>query len=331
MDGGNRLHPASDLYYLISDDRSAFSPTRFYTARLTIDAHAFADVALQSVVTLLRPGATPYPPFGSGGAADAEAVRFDRVTRSLWWTSEGERKVGRAGGEGRLTDPFIRQASLDGRYLAEVPLDPMFRMSADRRGPRNNRAFEGATLSADARSLWVAMEGPLFQDGPMPTSTNGAWLRFSRYDRTPRGRFGPLAMQFAYPVDPIPAAHALTLAHAINSVTDILAFDADRFLVLERAFALGTGWRIRLFEADARDASDVATIPSLAERTHGFVPMRKRLVLDYGTLGIGIGNLEGLCFGPTLANGHRTLVLVSDDNFNPGQATQFLAFEIMPR
>ena len=165
----------------------------------------------------------------------------------------------------------------------------------------------------------------------MPASTSGAWSRFSRYERTPMGRFGPLAMQLAYPIDPIPAEHALTLAHAINGVAEILAIDADRFLVLERAFALGAGWRIRLFEADASDASDVARIPSLADRAYDFVPIRKRLVLDFNTLGIGIDNLEGLCFGPVLANGHRTLVLVSDDNFNPGQVTQFLAFEIMPR
>ena len=59
--------------------------------------------------------------------------------------------------------------------------------------------------------------------------------------------------------------------------------------------------------------------------------MTKRLLLDFDTLTIGSDNLEGLCFGPTLANGHRTLVLISDDNFNRGQATQFLAFEVIPR
>lgn len=320
--------PATDLYYLISDDRSGFSPTRFYTARLKIDEHGFADVALQTVVTLLRPDAMPYPPTSSGGAADAEAIRFDPVTRSLWWTSEGARRLREHGGG--LSDPFIRQASLDGRYLAEVPLAAMFRVTVAHRGPRDNRAFEGATLSTDARSLWVALEGPLFDDGPAPTRSHGAWSRFSRYDRTPSGRFGPLAKQLAYPIEPVPVENALTLAHATNGVTEILALDAHRFLVLERAFAIGAGWRVRLFEADTTAASDVAGISSLSAREHDFVPIKKRLVLDFGTLGIRIDNLEGLCFGPILPNGHRTLVLVSDDNFNPGQATQILAFEIIP-
>lgn len=322
--------PTSDVYYLISDDRSVFSPTRFYTARLKIDEHGFADVALQTVVTLLRPDGTTYPPRGSEDAADAEAIRFDRITHTLWWTSEGERTLGKRRGGPRLIDPFVRQSSLDGRYLGEVPLDPMFRIDNRDRGPRDNRVFEGATLSVDARSLWVALEGPLIQDGPLPTSVHGAWSRFSRYDRMHSNGFGSLALQLAYPIDPIPAENALTLSYAINGVSELLAFDANRFLVLERAFILGLGWRVRLYEADANGASDIKAIASLVDRAVDFVPMAKRLVLDLNTLGIGIDNLEGLCFGPTLANGHRTLVLVSDDNFNPGQTTQFLTFEIVP-
>ncbi len=322
---------ASDLYYLISDDRSVFSPTRYYTARLKIDQHGFSDAGLQTVVTFLQADGTPYPSLGSGGAADAEAIRFDRLTQTLWWTSEGERTIRKTRGADRLTEPFIRQSSLDGRYIAEVPLDPMFRMTVEPRGPRDNRVFEGATLSVDAQSLWVAMEGPLIQDGSMPATDHGAWSRFSRYDRAPSHGFGPLAMQLAYPIDPIPAGHALMPLRAINGVTEILALDANRFLVLERAFALGAGWHVRLFEADASLANDVKSIASLAAHAGEFTPMRKRLVLDFATLGIVIDNLEGLCFGPTLANGHRTLVLVSDDNFNGGQVTQLLAFEIVPR
>lgn len=323
--------PAADLYYLISDDRSVFSPTRFYTARLAITEHEFADIALQAVVTLSRRDGTPYPPFGSDDAADAEAIRFDRITRTLWWTSEGERRIRTSPSGQRLIDPFIRLSSLHGRHLSEVPLDPMFRMSAEPRGPRDNRAFEGATLSIDARSLWVAMEGPLIQDGAMPDAEHGAWSRFSRYDRTPSNRFGPLAMQLAYPIDPIPAGHAWTLSRAVNGVSEILAIDETHFLVLERAFVLGPAWHVRLFLADASRASDIKAVAALSDRATGFVAMTKRLVLDFDTLGIVVDNLEGLCFGPTLANGHRTLVLVSDDNFNPGQKTQFLAFEIVPR
>lgn len=313
--------PEADLFYLISDDRSDFAPTRFYTARLAIDAMRFGDVALQTVVTLKRPDGTAFPRH----AADAEAIRYDPQSRSLWWTSEGERHD-----PSRLIEPFIRHASLGGDYLDEVPLDPMFHITMEARGPRDNQVFEGATLSVDRRSLWISMEDPLIQDGPLPTMREGAWSRISRYDRTASGGFGRLQQQLAYRIDPIPSAGAWTAKYAQNGISEILAIDTTRMLVLERAFALGAGWRIRLFEADWSSASDVKAIDALVDAT-AFVPLTKRLVLDFGTLHMAIDNLEGLCFGPTLTNGHRTLVFVSDDNFNPGQSTQFLAFEIVPR
>lgn len=317
--------PATELYYLISDDRSEYAPTRFYTARLAIDASGLHDVVLQTVVTLQRPDGSPFPE----RAADAEAIRFDPATRTLWWTSEGERRP-----PSRLTDPFVRHATLDGRDLGEVPLDPMFRITAAPRGPRDNLVFEGATLSPDGRALWVSLEDPLIQDGAMPTMQAGAWSRFSRYARTGQQDFGPLQAQFVYPIDPIPSRGAWTASHAQNGVSEILAIDATHLLVLERALVLGPAWRIRLFEADWSAASDVKSLAALVDdggRPLPFTPMTKHLVLDLDTLGIPIDNLEGLCFGPTLSNGHRTLVLVSDDNFSRAQVTQFVAFEIVPR
>lgn len=317
--------PTTNLYYVISDDRSAYAPTRFYTARLAIDEAGFHDVALQTVVFLQQPDGSFFPP----RATDSEAIRFDPRTRSLWWTSEGERRPPK-----RLTDPFVRHAALDGRALGEVPLDPMFHITADPRGPRNNLVFEGAKLSTDGDALWVSMEGPLLQDGPMPTMTSGAWSRFSRYARDARQGFGPLDAQFVYPIDPIPSRGAWTASHAQNGVSEILALDEMHLLVLERAFALGAGWRIRLFEADWSGASDVRNLAALVDddgRPLPFVPMTKRLVADFDAFGIHIDNLEGLCFGPTLANGHRTLVLVADDNFSPYQSMQFIALEVVPR
>jgi hypothetical protein len=36
-----------------------------------------------------------------------------------------------------------------------------------------------------------------------------------------------------------------------------------------------------------------------------------------------------MCWGPRLPNGHRSLVVVSDDNFNARQVTQFAAFDYL--
>jgi hypothetical protein len=50
------------------------------------------------------------------------------------------------------------------------------------------------------------------------------------------------------------------------------------------------------------------------------------LLLDLDALGITLDNVEGMAIGPDLADGRRTLVLISDNNFSPAQFTQFLLF-----
>ena len=41
-----------------------------------------------------------------------------------------------------------------------------------------------------------------------------------------------------------------------------------------------------------------------------------------------LDNFEALAFGPRLADGRHTLMLVSDDNFNVSQRTWFLLFAV---
>jgi len=206
---------------------------------------------------------------------------------------------------------------------------PMFRMHWLRgAGPRNNLAYEGLAFAPDGRTLWVAMEGPLLQDGPPPTPAAGALARFTQYDRA-----GALLRQAAYPVDAVPAEPGPG-RHAENGVSEILAVDAARLLVLERAAVQDAHGRyrnpIRLYEADLSAADDVAARPSLRDAPPPR-PAAKRLVLDLDTLALPkVDNIEGMAWGPRLPNGHATLVLVSDDNFNPSQVTQLLAFEVLP-
>jgi hypothetical protein len=127
--------------------------------------------------------------------------------------------------------------------------------------------------------------------------------------------------------------------NADNGVSEILALDGDRLLVLERSGVEGADgiWTlyIRIYQAEIGNATDVAGFPSLAGAK--VQPMAKRLVLDLSKLPeLGsaalpkIDNIEGASFGPDLPNRHRSLVLVSDNNFNPDQVTQFLAFEVLP-
>jgi glycerophosphoryl diester phosphodiesterase len=57
-----------------------------------------------------------------------------------------------------------------------------------------------------------------------------------------------------------------------------------------------------------------------------YTAVSKSLLLDLSTLNIPLDNIEGITFGPTLPNGQQSIVLVSDNNFNSTQFTQFIAF-----
>ena len=113
-----------------------------------------------------------------------------------------------------------------------------------------------------------------------------------------------------------------------NGLAELMNLDqGGHFLGLERAFGL-KGFSIKLFQLATGAATDISTYASLKGDTAGIAPIRKRLLLDLASLDIQLDNLEGMTLGPQLPDGDRSLLLVSDDNFDPNQVTQFLLFRL---
>ncbi len=319
---------ARDSFLVISDDRSDFAPARFYEMKAIFADGRLTAVDLLSATRLLQSDGTPYPNGKEGGdVPDPEAIRLDPLDAGkYWWTSEGDRARG--------LKPFLRATGRDGTFLGDTAVPDMFATQpTQQRGPRQNLAFEGLSFAADGRSLWLAMEGALYEDGPAATPDAASVARFSRLDRD-----GKLLGQFAYPIDPIPSRPGVG-KFADNGVTEILALDERRLLVVERAAIQGENGvfrnDIRLYEADQSDASDISAIAALVGADYR--PMRKRLIANLGALmaeaepkDARIDNIEGISWGPPAPDGRRRLLFVSDDNFNPTQITQVLAFEVMP-
>lgn len=314
-----------DEWVLISDDRSQINPARYYRAKLTIGLDALAPVQLTSVTTLLQPDGRPYPSKDefkrSGGVVpDLEAVRVDSQDGSIWYASEGDVELG--------LSPFLRRAAPDGRHLWSLPLPPLFTVSREHlAGPRNNQGFEGFSFTPDGRSLWVSLEGPMYQDGPEPSPSHGAVNRISHFSRD-----GKLLGQYAYPLEPIAAAPGQGKA-ADNGISELLCLSGTRMLVMERAGVQADDGKyrdyVRIFEIDTEGATDIQHLPTLKDASYQLV--KKRLVLDVGSVNLPIlDNLEGMSFGPRLANGNASLVLISDDNFSKSQVTQLLLFELLP-
>jgi hypothetical protein len=317
--------PKSGRWVMISDDKSDHAPARFYLGHIDL-ADGAPKASLEKAVTFLRPDGKPYPNDAAGGEVpDPEAIRFDAAGDTLWWASEGDRKLG--------LSPFMRESGLDGAYRGEMPMPPMFQIHKDRElGPRHNLSFEGLSFTPSHAALWLGMETALYQDGPIATTDAGAVARFTKFDLQ-----GHVLGQYAYPLDPIQRKPAGK--HSDNGVSEVVSLGDNRLLVVERSGVEGAGdhWTmyIRIYEADMAGATDISTLPALAGAK--YQPMQKHLILDLSKLPeLGskalpfIDNIEGASFGPTLPDGHQSLVLVSDNNFNPDQITQFLAFEILP-
>jgi len=108
---------------------------------------------------------------------------------------------------------------------------------------------------------------------------------------------------------------------------ELLPLNNSHLLAMERSFSVGAGNTIRLYSVDLAGATDVDGADSITE----VQPLRtaaKSLLLDLDELGLTLDNLEGMTVGPRLADGSRSLVLVSDNNFTPGQVSQFLLFAL---
>lgn len=320
-------------FVLISDDRTttdSATPPRMYTADLVYDATTFSAVRFLSTFKMKQPNGGDYAKVPDAAVADPEAVRIDPVNGNLLWVSEGDRTL--TSTPTRVINPFIREIKPDGSHVREYTLPPLFAMSAAEAGPRGNAAFEGLTFTPDKTKAVVIMEGALFQDGPPPSLSSKAVSRITVFNRAT----GLADAQFAYPIEAVQSTPVPTTAFSVNGPTEILALSNTRFLVLERSFSVGVaGNQVRLYEIDISSATNVLTTPALASAT--FTPVTKKLVLNFDNVRTAAGtiaNLEGMTFGPRLANGRNSLVVVADDNFagstSDTDRNQFLVFEVLP-
>jgi hypothetical protein len=312
---------ATDTWYLVSDDRSQKAPARFYTARLEYDADKVEPPQFLSMVTLKQPDGTLFPNAAQGGEVpNPESLRLDPKGGAIWWTSEGDRKLG--------LSPSVRAARLDGLSRPPLPTPAMFAVHPDKEsGSRNNVTFEGLSFAPDGETFWLSQEEPIYEDGPVPSPDNGAMTRITHLDRS-----GKVLGQVAYPLDAIPARPGEG-KNADNGISEILVLDDTRMLALERSGveAADSSYHdyIRVYEVDMSGATDVSGIPGLAGAT--YIPVKKRLVLNFEDLKLPwVDNIECMGFGAKLANGHDSLVFVSDDNFNKHEVTQFFVFEVLP-
>ncbi|WP_292825557.1 phytase [Nostoc sp. JL33] len=331
---GVTYDPANKRYYAISDDRSQVAPARFYTFTA-----ADSDVTFTNVTPLKDINGN----FFALNSLDPEAIALSN-NGTVFISSEGE--VNPAAG--RVTNPFIKEFSLAtgqevGTLFVPTKFLPVVQDTNGNgiidandtqiSGVYNNLAFESLTITPDQKTLFTATENALSQDGLIASLTSGSRSRILQYNLVT----GQPEKEYLYITNAIAQPPNPKTGSSNNGLADLLAIDnRGTFLALERSFAQGVGNTIKIYEVSLQGATDISTIDSLsslsAEQLAAIKPAQKRLLLNLNDLNLptdpnhptGVDNIEGITFGPKLADGRQSIVLVSDNNFGNTQYTQIL-------
>lgn len=303
----------SQRFVAISDDRAKIGPARFYELDVNLDDGYLdkGDIEFTTMTEILDEDGSRFGP----GSIDPESIRIAPFPGLLYWTSEGDARNG--------IKPFVRVMTRDGHFLDEFDIPEKYTPTATT-GIRNNLAFESLTFSSSTSLVFTATENALLPDGPAASTDSGSPVRVLALYR----HFGTPAHEFIYQTDPVVDTPIPADGFSTNGLVELLTVAPYSMIAVERSFSVGVGNRIKIYQTDWNEATDVIDLASVKDTQ--ITPMTKKLLLDLNDLGITLDNIEGISFGPRLSTGERTLILVSDNNFNAtGQFTQFLAFKII--
>jgi hypothetical protein len=302
--GLSALARAADGTWLALVDNDGETPARVFRLAFEVSANGVAPPAGKTPLQMPL-AAIPLAGF-TGKTLDGEGMALEPAGEMLI-SSE--------------TEPSIREFSAAGKLLRALPVPELF-LASGQRGVRKNLGFESLALAAGGEALWTANERALQQDAPDDVARPSP-VRLLRYGRS-GGGFVP-GGQFVYVVEPI-AKPGQGDGFQTRGLSDLLALPDGDLLALEREFVEGRGLNIQIFRVSLAGATDVSGTESLAGQS--YTPVRKTLVYDFAHSGFVPDNLEGMAFGPRLADGSPTLVLVSDNNFHPFEQTQIVALRL---
>ena len=325
----------NDLYYLICDDLfDSIGLLRFYTAKLKYNQKEFEELKINSAHIFKQENGNFYPKKDEGlKIADPESIVFSSQSNTIFWSSEGDRT--------RNILPFIAESDTNGNQIRKLNLPAHFIDTTKNKGWFNNAAIESLTLAENEEKVWFLSETPLQQDGIMIEKTEGIFpIRLMGLDI----KTSVLEQEYIYLAEPVAKEPKPKTDYAVNGVVEILEWKSSKntnpkntqFLVLERSFSAGykggEANTVRLFLIETENATDSKNIENLKNLVPNkdYIPLKKQLIADFSDLNLDyIDNIEGMTLGKNLENGNKTIIFISDNNFQDIQKTQFLVFEII--
>ncbi|MVM36145.1 esterase-like activity of phytase family protein [Spirosoma sp. HMF4905] len=197
-----------------------------------------------------------------------ESVRYDR-NGGYFWTDEHEFVTS------LLYGKTVRDSA--SQILMKIPL------------PGSNKGLEGLAITSTG-TLWVAPEAGWEGETRMSQDT----ISFFRYPNPLSA--DPVVERFAYPINRCPFAQG---EERVGGISEILAVDDQRVLVLERCY-----------DASQKRVTANLYVATSNEQTH---TLTKELAFDFNRQFPGtVCNLEAMAWADEQ---HQTLVLIADDNF----------------
>ena len=301
-------------FYALSDDKSENGEARFYSLRLDLKSSDPANISLDKVavegVTSLK-------------KADGETFPWDSINpegialsprNSVFVASEG-------------SPPFLGEFDLTtGKLRGKLPIPKRYIPDINdeqQQGVQKSLGFESLSIDPETFSpggldpfrLFTATAAPLIQDLDPEQANKLRLLHYIIVDKTPQ-----LVSENLYKLDQVPMS-------VLNGLTELVTVGGGQFLSLERSFGL-SGYSARIYQVAVGAATDTSRIESFKGQVGMVEPVRKKLLLDLSELGISLYNLEGMTLGPRLPDGSQGIVLVSDDNFEEAQQTQFILLSL---
>ena len=224
-----------------------------------------------------------------GKKRDCEGIAFVPSLAKLYVSSEKHQEILEYDLAGRETGKGLH-----------VPADLSVKSITD------NYGFEALSYNDSTGLFWTTTEAPLLEDTFFPRLHR---LQSFTIDGKP-------AERFLYQADEPIRSAAGTVAYVFG-IPAVTALDDGRLLVLEREVYVPKGslWdklqkafsRHNLYLVDP--VNDTAGI------------LRKSLLCSFQTGAMDLADFEGMCLGPTLADGRRTLVLIADSQKGSGGLT----------
>jgi hypothetical protein len=320
--GLSGLYFKDNRLWAVSDDRGQLNEPRIYSLNLSgsIFSGSLKTLSLPNENGVVNFNLIPFSVLilKKGPKLSSKRLQIDAESlvpfRNGWLvSSEGDyhsvpRKI-----------PSLMYFDSQGQLVSELNWPDQFvpnLTGKQKKGLRGNYAFEGLSLTPDQKYFFAIHEAPLIQDNLNWHSGEAGNVHLLRFRINPDTEKLEIDQDILYKLDVYTNYGGKVLG---SGVSEILALSNDKVLILERAVIF--------------NSTDIMHHESRIYEISISHPSEKKLILDLSNIKKmlkttkDLDNFEGMALGPII-NSQPTLLMVSDDNFNPLENTLWLLFKL---